>query len=336
MGKKQYLLWCLLLGLSTTAWAWTQPQNKDKDAKAKAYVEAYRHIAILEMQRSGIPASIKLAQGLLESGMGESELATRARNHFGIKCGGDWDGKFHKVWDDEPQKSCFRVYASVEESYIAHTEFLLNPKKAYRYGKLFKLAPTDYKAWAKGLKRAGYATAKHYDRALIALIERYDLYRYDYLSFPVQVTDEALLRQFFEQQADSMQMPNFVIPIDPLAGANTSIEIPTQKQKVMDLSAVYVQVKDNWGTLAKRYRVRVRKLKRWNELEKLPAAGHIIYLEKKHKKYKGRRLFHTVRVPKENLEDVAHRYGIRLRQLKKLNTRLDGRTLRYGDKVLLR
>lgn len=155
----------------------------DTNERASRYINQYKHLAISEMQRTGIPASIKLAQGLLESGWGESKLAVHANNHFGIKCGGSWNGGTYYIEDDDyvdgkKIKSCFRSFASAHESYIAHSEFLSNPKKE-RYALLFYFPQTDYKAWAYGLKDAGYATDPKYPQKLISLIETYELNQYD-------------------------------------------------------------------------------------------------------------------------------------------------------------
>jgi len=145
------------------------------------YVELYRTIAIQEMNRTGVPASITLAQGIIESRYGMSGLAKNSNNHFGIKCKGNWTGgKYYHKDDDYVNgklvKSCFRTYDNPEDSYYDHSEFLLVNK---RYHSLFSLAPTDYKGWAKGLKKAGYATAKNYATMLINTIEKYELYQYD-------------------------------------------------------------------------------------------------------------------------------------------------------------
>lgn len=145
------------------------------------YIAQYKEIAILEMQRTGIPASIKMAQALLESGAGTSTLARKANNHFGIKCGGGWNGEsFYREDDDyykgELIKSCFRKFGSAHESFMAHSEFLMNQR---RYGFLFELDGKDYKSWAKGLRKAGYATDKQYAYKLIELIEKYELYVLD-------------------------------------------------------------------------------------------------------------------------------------------------------------
>lgn len=151
---------------------------------AENYINEFGPIAVSEMSRTGIPASVKLAQGLLESDWGRSELSQFAHNHFGIKCGGSWEGQtYYKVDDDYDKKgrlteSCFRVFEGDEASYIAHSEFLLQNQ---RYGFLFEYEPTDYKAWAKGLKKAGYATDPSYPSKIIGVINKYDLTRFDYM-----------------------------------------------------------------------------------------------------------------------------------------------------------
>lgn len=144
------------------------------NASAEAYIAQYKDIAIKEMNEYGIPASIKLAQALLESGNGNSTLARQANNHFGIKCASGWTGK-RILKDDDEVDDCFRVYRHPEESYRDHSEFLLRK----RYANLFELDKNDYKSWAKGLKSAGYATNPKYADLLVSLIERYRLFQYD-------------------------------------------------------------------------------------------------------------------------------------------------------------
>ena len=139
---------------------------------AVKYIDRFKTIAVAEMKRTGVPASIKLAQGILESGYGSSELAKKANNHFGMKCGSQWNGKSYKH-----QGSCYRAYPSAEICYKEHSEFL----KRKHYEGLFKLKKTDYKGWAKGLQKAGYATDKNYPSKLIELIERFKLYKFDQL-----------------------------------------------------------------------------------------------------------------------------------------------------------
>ena len=141
---------------------------------AESYIERYKNIAITEMNGSGIPASITLAQGILESGSGNSKLAKEANNHFGIKCATEWKGETI-LQDDDNKDDCFRVYRSPEETFRDHTEFL----KRKRYASLFELDKNDYRGWANGLKTAGYATNPRYAELLISLVERYDLSRFD-------------------------------------------------------------------------------------------------------------------------------------------------------------
>ena len=150
------------------------------------YVDQFRNIAMQEQARAGIPASVTLAQGLLESGAGRSDLAILANNHFGIKCpGGDWNGPTYFKKDDDKDAfgnltpSCFRKYSNAQESYLAHTEFLRDPRKVNRYGSLFQLQPTDYEGWSVGLSRSGYSTNPEYGSQLIKLIEDYQLHQYD-------------------------------------------------------------------------------------------------------------------------------------------------------------
>lgn len=163
-GMKYFLfLFSLLLGFSVFS-----------QSKTDLYIEKYAELAVSEMQEFGIPASITLSQGILESGNGESYLATQGKNHFGIKCHG-WKGE-EIFADDDAENECFRKYKRVKQSYRDHSEFLTTNS---RYSSLFDLKITDYKGWAKGLKKAGYATSPTYADKLISLIERYDLQRFD-------------------------------------------------------------------------------------------------------------------------------------------------------------
>lgn len=156
--------------------------NNPKDLAANAYVDQYKDLAIIEMHRSGIPASITLAQALHESGVGNSALAINANNHFGIKCKSYWKGKTYNHRDDDYDaegnliKSCFRSYESVIDSYVDHSNFL---RQSAHYGELFEYDKTDYKRWAYGLKKCGYATDPSYAFKLIDKIEKYQLYIYD-------------------------------------------------------------------------------------------------------------------------------------------------------------
>ncbi|MDR1372908.1 MAG: glucosaminidase domain-containing protein [Dysgonamonadaceae bacterium] len=166
--KKIFPVACLMCGMFFNMQAQRNRAYVD-------YIDRYKHIAIREMNQYKIPASIKLSQALLESGAGKSSLATESNNHFGIKCHA-WTGQKVRHDDDEPGE-CFRKYSSAEASYRDHSEFLL--KNRNRYGSLFQLPLNDYKAWAKGLQKAGYATNREYANRLIKLIEMYEIYRFD-------------------------------------------------------------------------------------------------------------------------------------------------------------
>jgi flagellum-specific peptidoglycan hydrolase FlgJ len=188
MRKQQQLLFLMLFVAMASACKTRQYSRNNKQIEKEAqknnpspisyttlsYIDAFKTIAIEEMNKFGIPASITLAQGILESGSGNSDLAKYANNHFGIKCTSDWKGKAY-YRDDDQRNDCFRVYKDPRESYKDHSEFL----KRKRYAALFELDKNDYKNWALGLKAAGYATNPRYPDLLINLIEKYKLYQYD-------------------------------------------------------------------------------------------------------------------------------------------------------------
>ena len=148
--------------------------SQNHKLSTESYIEKYKDVAIWQMRKYGVPASITLAQAILESNSGNSELANVARNHFGIKCNNSWKGRTY-LKDDEHKNECFRMYGDESESFRDHIEFL----KKDRYANLFDLDHTDYKGWAKGLRKDGYATNPKYPDLLISLIERYKLYEYD-------------------------------------------------------------------------------------------------------------------------------------------------------------
>ena len=174
--RRFYLFSLLVLILFSSCHRKLHRQQKAARNKitTEEYIATYKKIARKEMKQHGIPASITLAQGILESGNGNSELARRANNHFGIKCTKDWNGKTYHIDDDKPNE-CFRRYKHPEASFHDHSAFL----KSKRYSGLFELDRDDYKGWAKGLKKAGYATNPKYPQLLINLIEKHKLYQYD-------------------------------------------------------------------------------------------------------------------------------------------------------------
>ena len=183
-------------------------------APQEQYIKKWAPTAVKEMYRSGVPASITLAQGLLESRWGQSALAAAGNNHFGIKCHNDWKGKTMKV-DDDAKGECFRVYDSAEESFQDHSDFL---RYRDRYKFLFDLKPTDYKGWAYGLKKAGYATAPTYAESLIKYIEKYKLYEYDTLT----AAEAEALANSYEESVDVKDSGSSVKPSKSSSGKVSS------------------------------------------------------------------------------------------------------------------
>lgn len=320
------------------------------DDKAKMYIEKYMHIAVLEMDRVGIPASIKMAQGILESGVGESELATVANNHFGIKCGGEvWTGSSHYVWDDEIVKSCFRVYGSVEESYVAHSDFLLNPAKAFRYASLFELDRRDYKGWANGLQKSGYATSKTYSKNLISIIERLELYKLDYLTVELlAVVEGALVDIFPPAESEVIRKEEDTTTVvmrvkDPFSASMDSIDmvLTLYTFTVNGIDAVYVQHNDDINSIANRYRKNPKKLWKFNELKgRTLKVGQYIFLDGKKNYFENTNAQKITQVHIVNkgqtMYDIAQFYGIKLNKLYSYNKVYKKQEPNPGVQVFLR
>lgn len=268
----------------------------------RQYIEKFHPIAIAEMERANIPASIKLAQGILESGVGKSELATEANNHFGIKCGNDWMGEGYYVKDDDRDamgrlvKSCFRVFDSPEESFIAHTEFLANPKKAFRYGQLFENDKTDYKSWAKGLKKSGYATNPNYPKLLITLIERNDLARFDKMTMA---------------DLDADFVKNYPTQRDELANRKY-----TKVTMFNNLKSVFAREDETPSDVALRFNTSTRLILKYNEIKgvKIFEENERVFLQNKRLKYKGGTKYHRVQEG-ETMYDISQKYGIKVQWL---------------------
>lgn len=277
------------------------------------YINRHKSLAIDEMERTGIPASIKLAQGILESNWGKSDLALKGNNHFGIKCGKDWDGKTIYRKDDDRDKrgrlipSCFRVYSNVEDSYRAHSDFLIDPKKDYRYGHLFSLSPTDYKKWAKGLKASGYATSPTYATNLINLIENYKLYEFDQPMWEDWVTFKETL--------------NWRI----LLNNEVQYIFPKEEETIRDLS--------------KRVNVPARKIIAYNEhityKDQIVGSGVMIYLQPKRSHYRGKQTWHTV-VNHQTMFQISQQYGVSLKKLYNRNLMKIGMEPQNGAPIKIR
>ena len=268
----------------------------------RQYIDRFYPIAVAEMERSGIPASIKLAQGILESGVGRSELATNANNHFGIKCGGSWDGEGYYVKDDDRDadgnliKSCFRVFESPEESYIAHTEFLKDPNKAYRYGSLFEFSNTDYEKWAYGLKEAGYATNPNYPNLLIAVINNNNLTQYDLLT-------KADLDQAF--------VTNYPKERDEIINKKY-----TKITMFNDLESALAREGDTPLDISQKFNIPTKLIVKYNEIDgvKIFKENERVFLQNKRTKYKGKTKFHRVQQG-ESMYDIGQKYGIKTQWL---------------------
>ena len=258
-------------------------QAQTRNKQYEAYIKKSRELAVEEMKKYHIPASITLAQGLLESGAGQSALARKSNNHFGIKCGSDWYGKTVSH-DDDARGECFRAYKHSKDSYEDHSKFLAGRP---RYASLFNLNITDYKGWARGLKKAGYATNPRYADQLIGIIELYELYKYD---------DKNYLKWLKKN-------PN-----------------PHQTYIANDLLYIVVRAGDSWKSISQEFDISQKKLRKYNDLYKGYAlqVGDILYLEKKNKKADKEHIVHVLRAG-ESMYSISQKYGIRLKNLYKLN-----------------
>ena len=275
------------------------------------YIDQYKDIAIEQMQRYHIPASITLAQGLLESGAGRSELTRNSNNHFGIKCNNNWTGR-RTYHDDDAKNDCFRVYDSAYESYEDHSKFLSGNQ---RYRQLFQLKTTDYKGWAKGLKACGYATSPVYAEKLIEIIQLYKLYQYD----------SAKGYDHFMAQRTKDQNPN---------GASLhTIKIFNKNYYIIARRG------DTFKAIGEEVGISYRKIAKYNERnrEDQLQEGEVIWLKKKQSKapkdYKGR--LHYVRSG-ESMYSIAQQYGIRLKSLYKMNKLSPDYQIKVGDGLRLR
>jgi hypothetical protein len=263
------------------------------------YIRTYHTIAVRHMSQYRIPASITLAQGLLESAAGKSRLTHNANNHFGIKCHSDWTGKRVYHADDHPN-DCFRHYKKAEDSFEDHAQFLLRK----RYAPLFRLHLRDYRAWARGLQQCGYATDKAYANKLIKIIEDYELYRYD--------------------KPDIVFRP----PAPPL-----------NRPVYTDHGLLYVlaEAGDNYAQIALETGFKPKNIARYNEApEDFPLQdGDIVYLEKKHKKADRPYFEHIVKVG-ESMHSISQQYGMQVKRLYKLNKKDFEYVPEEGDVLRLR
>ena len=292
----------------------------------KKYIERYADLAIEEMYRSGIPASITLAQGLLESGYGLSELALKSNNHFGIKCHNTWQGD--KVYhDDDAKGECFRKYDTPEESFRDHSDFL---RYRDRYKFLFDLEITDYKSWANGLKKAGYATDPKYPAKLIKLIEDYSLYEYD----------RGRLKAKSKVLPALPKSPTILEQASPLTGNQRSVfrfSLSREMFSQNGVAFIYAAQGDTYRSIAKANNLFLRELLRFNDLteDEYLAPGTVVYLQKK-KNLAPVGLDRYVVDGSQSLREIAQRFAVRLDKLCQLNDINPDHLLREGDILYLR
>jgi hypothetical protein len=269
---------------------------------AEEYIAQWKEVAVKKMKEHGIPASITLAQGLLESGNGNSVLAREGNNHFGIKCTPDWTGgrTYH---DDDKKNDCFRKYRDAAQSYEDHAKFLQKP----RYASLFELKPTDYKGWAQGLKKAGYATDPNYPRKLIELIERYELANLDK---GIDVSYKPSSKPAAKPAASKPRGRNTVGGETITIGAGREVE-----QFEGRIKFVRAKGGENFRKLADELEMTHGMLARWNDMDKNAtlAEGQVVFIQPKRNAAKGANV-HVVRAG-ETLWSISQEHGVKLKKL---------------------
>jgi len=284
------------------------------------YIKTYADWAIEEMERTGVPASITLGQGILESGSGNSRLAREANNHFGIKCHSDWTGE--KIYhDDDASQECFRKYKSAYESFKDHSAFL---KKYSRYAFLFDLETTDYKGWAKGLKKAGYATNPQYADILIGLIERYELYLFDE---PGDTDTDLLVADVLRQHVTPGFTDDWTIN-------------PFNREMLSNNGRPLILARggDNVTSLAQEFDMMPWQIYKYNDMDKQTdsiIAGQIVYLKPKRNKADKGYETHIVKAG-ETLWTISQDYGVKLDKLRKRNDLDKDAMVNPGDTIYLR
>jgi hypothetical protein len=302
------LLFVLIFSLPIVANSSTNRVSREE------YIEAYKDLALKEMKRVGIPASITLAQGILESDCGNSRLARKSNNHFGIKCHSDWKGK--KVYhDDDKRNECFRSYKKVYDSYIDHSEFLVGKS---RYASLFELKTTDYKGWAKGLKKAGYATDPHYARRLIKIIEESRLYELD---------RNGDWTQPVSSQSQRRNVDDFVI--DPYNSHAVKYN--------NGVKYITLEEGDTFEAISEEFGFRDWEVFHYNDIPETADIDEYkyLYVEAKRRRAHKNHEYHVVKEG-ETLQWIAHKYGMKLRNLRRFNGLDENQTVEAGDRLNLR
>lgn len=300
----------------------------------QTYIEKYKSVALQHEKEYGIPASITLAQGILESGAGTSSLTRASNNHFGIKAGNGWSGRVHLAWDDEAVKSRFRCYNSPEESFRDHAK-LLSTSRYYR--NLFKINIYDYRGWAYGLKKAGYATSPTYAQALIGLIDHYKLYTINGGAklrpgkTVIITTYKDVVKPVFEDDD--------IIPDDEITEEEATVVEAMNRYvtEINDIHCTIIQPGEDLASISRKYDIAPSVLMNYNELatENQAKEGDIIFLDKKKKKYTGSQDVYITKGG-ESLHDISQSFGIQLKQLARLNNMSEYILLDKGTRLYLK
>ncbi|MBK8087119.1 MAG: LysM peptidoglycan-binding domain-containing protein [Chitinophagaceae bacterium] len=338
----------LFIGLVTVA------SVKSQTISIEEYVNTYKEIAMKEMIRTGVPASITLAQGIVETENGNSKLVKKSNNHFGIKCKETWTGPSVSHDDDAPGE-CFRKYGNAEESYVDHSNFLRTRK---HYDFLFGLDPVDYKAWAYGLKKAGYATNPKYPEMLIKYIETYKLNDYSLIAMGKKKEDESVV----VKTEQPVTLPQTVISTEKTQPVNTQpqeskpapvvaapvvtppvvkveekkqvVQYPTGEFKINETRVVYIVKETPFLAIAQQYNVPLKYIFDFNDLKEKEAVekDQLIYLQRKRRT--GASQFHVV-ADGESLYDIAQQQGMRLDALMQLNQLTANQQPAVGEQLYL-
>ena len=303
---------------------------QDRDPVVIEYINKYKELAIAEMQRTGVPASIKLAQGIHETSAGTSELVRKSNNHFGLKCKAEWTGMTVRHTDDAPNE-CFRKYDDPKDSYKDQSNYL---KTTGRYAFLFDLDPTDYKSWAYGLKKAGYATNPKYSQVLIKLIEDYDLQDYTMIALgKLKDGQETLAQNEPKQEAkktgNSEEEKPVVMPAEPEvvvyakkdkapAAQESKTNYPEGEFKINETKVIYARKGTSYLSIAEQHGIPLARIFEFNEMKVQEAVDQdrLIYIMRKRKF--GLNEQHVVK-PGETLADIAETEALRLESLLEYN-----------------
>ena len=299
-----------------------------------AYIARYKDLAIAEMQRTGIPAAITLAQGIHETEAGTSELVRKSNNHFGIKCKENWTGQ-SVSHDDDARGECFRKYKAPEESYKDHSDFLKNRPN---YASLFKLDPTDYEAWAYGLKKAGYATNPKYAQILIKIIRQYNLEDYTLIALR-KITDKDEFAANTNNKAQDLRNVVANKKMEQTASAAPAVSIgisyPSGEFKINDTRVVYIKKGTSYLTVAQRYEIGLARLFEFNDLKPQEIADddQLVFIQRKRKT--GDHEFHVIQ-PGETIQSISQTEAIRLESLLEYNNLTSSMQPAVGETLYLR